>query len=145
MSLPVIHFETLAELLADVNGSVLRVALVHRTQSLTGAQRLPTRRHTFTVSVRANVAGEIFSYTPLQRTLDLVTYDNTPEARAKYEQLWTQMQGLRERLMAHLQAQGYTVRRGIIDLGGVEPVVGEEWQEAGTENVKTHDVASPRA
>lgn len=132
MSLPVVHFETLADLLADTNGATLRVALVHRTQSLNGAHRLPTRRHTFTVSVRAIVAGEIFSYTPLQRSLDVAAYDDTPEARAKYEQLWAGAQALRERLIAHLGAEGYTVRRGIIDLGSVEPVVGEAWEERRT-------------
>jgi hypothetical protein len=131
MNLAVIHFETLEELLADVNGSVVRVALVHRTHSLNGNHRLPTRRHTFTVSVRAVVGGEIFSYTPLLRSLDVVAYDDTPDTRARYDGLWAQVQGLRERLMAHLQTHGYTVRRGIIDLGGVEPIVGEEWTEPG--------------
>jgi hypothetical protein len=132
MNLAVIHFETLADLLADVNGAVLRVALVHRTQSLDGYHRLPTRRHTFSVSVRAVVGGEIFSYMPLLRSLDVVACDATPETRQRYDQLWTQVKELRDRLMAHLQAQGYTVRRGIIDLGGVEPVVGEGWREPGT-------------
>ncbi|MCL4862064.1 MAG: hypothetical protein KJZ93_21795 [Caldilineaceae bacterium] len=132
MNLPVVHFETLADLLADADGATLRVALVHRTQGLNGAHRLPTRRHTFTVSVRAIVGGEIFSYTPLQRSLDVAAYDATQETRAKYARGWAGAQALRERLMTHLGAQGYTVRRGIIDLGGVEPVVGEAWEERGT-------------
>lgn len=127
--LPVIHFSTLSELLDEFNGErreIVRVSHHQRTETKPG-RPAPYTVLTIQVNVRALYQGAILSYVAFSQEIrDGILY-NRDEARAKYEAAWDAAQKVKWAICAEIRAAGHEPRPGIIDLGGVQPVVGEQW------------------
>lgn len=126
--LPVIHFSTLSELLDEFNGErreIVRVSHHQRTETKPG-RGVPYTVVTIQVHVRAIHQGAILSYVAFSKEIRDTLFEQH-EARDKYEAFCDAAQKVKWALCAEIVAAGHEPRPGIIDLGGVQPVVGEQW------------------
>lgn len=131
MSVPVIHFSTLSELLDDFNynPAPVRVAISERSETREGSH-YPTRVTTVAVHVTAYTAGCILSYVPFMQNIHLnaMTQHETPSPKEKYESAWADAKRIADEVREAIKAAGHEPRSGRIDLGDVAPVQGKEWK-----------------
>lgn len=125
--LPVIHFSTLSELLDEFNGErreIVRVSHHQRSETKSG-HGVPYTLITIQVYVRALYQGAILSYVAM--STEIRGGPMFDHGKAEYDAAWEDAQKVRTALVATIRAAGHEPRPGIIDLGGVQPVVGEQW------------------
>jgi hypothetical protein len=125
MSVHVIQFARLEELLAEELPNVARVTALDVTEST--SSRIPGLRLAgIGVHVRTlNTEGHILAcYLPVAavEVYEAVPRDSDP-TRQDYDDAWAQAEALKQRVMAFLVENGCAVTvAGIIHLGGVQPI-----------------------
>ncbi|MCE7982519.1 MAG: hypothetical protein DYG89_15110 [Caldilinea sp. CFX5] len=135
MPVPVIHFETLADLLTEYLDTpeswrpIIRVAMQQRAETRNGAYG-GSKSYTINVFVRAVHEGQILSYVAYDQKLAIDALSDKEKVRTDYDLYWRQAKAVKEEIIAYLNHEGYEVRSGILDMGSTQPVPGERWQLA---------------
>lgn len=130
---PVVHFDTLADLLAEYSDTalepapVIRVALQQRIETLSNAYG-GTKRYVINVFVRAVHEGQILSHVAYDETLTIDVLCDKAKVRADYDLAWRQAKATKDEIIEHLRYEGYDVRSGVLDMGTVQPIAGARWQ-----------------
>lgn len=139
MQIPVIHFTTLADLLAELDlcRHVVRVAASQRTESREGA--IPSRLYSIVVDVRALSHGAILSYRAMQEEIQVDFASNRKAIVQQYAKAWDDAIKVRTAICAVIANAGHDARPGIIDLGiidlgNVQPITGEQWPLSETDH-----------
>jgi hypothetical protein len=129
MSHPVVHFNSLADLVAELaprHGAGIcppvRVTVTQRT-----AQRgtMPVYTVTVAADVRVFCAGIILSYRAWSETFEMFRGD-TERAKLR-DNAWTEAIVVADDIRDVLVQLGHVVRPGVLDMGDVDPVAGEPW------------------
>lgn len=130
--MPVIHFSTLVDFLAeyadaqpDPAAPIIRVSIQQRVKSHNGVGGSKT--YTFNVFVQAIHEGQILSYVAYEQHLDIDVLSDKAKVRSDYDLYWRQVNAIKSEIGSHLRYEGYAVRNGIIDMGTVQPIPGERW------------------
>lgn len=129
MSIPVIHFSTLPDLLADFGyaGATVRVSVSQRTVTRT-TQGFPSKTATVAVCVTAMNSGCILSYMPFAQAIKfsaMTIHDNPHE---RYDHAWRTAERIAEEVRAAIRLAGHEPYPGRFDLFDAEPVQGEAWK-----------------
>lgn len=127
---PVIHFGTLSELLAEFEGEgrqIVRVYHKQQTETRTTKDGIPFSHVIYEVHVRAWHRNFTLSYTPMMTRVELGPFVDEVKARARCKQVTEEARRVRMGVCVAIRAAGHEARPGLIDLGGVQPVVGEPW------------------
>lgn len=130
LSTPVIHFSTLKDLLDEFGyaSATVRVSTGQRTETKAGAH-FPRKIMTIAVYVRGLSNGCILSYMPFSESIEIsvMTQHESPSPQQRYEAAWREAELVATDLRAAIARAGHEPRPGTLDLGGVEPVMGEKW------------------
>lgn len=135
MQIPVIHFTTLADLLAELTTEfrhVIRVAISQRTESRNG--NFPTTVVNIAVDVRTLHYDTILSYRAMQEEIRRDLTSDRAEINRRYNQAWNDANIVRTAVCAAIYDAGHDARPGIIDLGNVQPITGEQWPLSETDH-----------
>lgn len=123
-----VHFFTVEELVAealryDVGSKIVRLERIVKSRPA-GTPGLANRESG--IALRALVAGEIFSlWLRMGRIQTLHGEPFGPDAEIKADLLGDRAERWEKHLAEYLTAEGLTVRPGLIDIGGAEPVPAE--------------------
>lgn len=134
--LPVIHFSTLEELLDEFRffGSrkqIVRVAAQQRSETKPGS--VPYTLITVQVYARAIHQGAILSYVAMSEEIRIGPMFDRAEGKAKYDATWLDADLACASLRAEIRSAGHEAMPGVIDLGGVQPMVGQKWAASESE------------
>ena len=128
MHIPVIHFANLTDLLAEFSGDgrqTVRTATIQRSENKGG--QFPHTLITISVDVRALHRGAILSYLAMQEEVRYDLVSNRAVTDQKYKQVWDDAVKTLVAICATIHDAGHDARPGIIDLGDVQPVLGQQW------------------
>lgn len=135
MQIPVIHFTRLSDLLDELATEfrhVVRVATSQRRETKGG--QFPSTLLTIAVDVRALHDNTILSYRAMQEEIRHDITSDRAEVNHKYNQAWDDAGKVRTAIYTAIFDAGHTARPGIIDLGDVQPVLGEQWPLSETDH-----------
>lgn len=134
----VVHFFTVEDLVAEVlryevGSKVVRLERMVRSRP-SGTQGMASRESG--LAVRALVAGDILSvWLRMGRVQTLHGEPFGPGAQVEADKLEGMAVRWEKKLAEYLESEGLTVRPGLIDLGGAEPILAgwlgaaDEWEQ----------------
>lgn len=125
---PIIHFTKLSDLLDEITPHGCHAVRINASQKrVTINGTIPRMDVTVTVMVQAMHDGAVLVFTPLMKRISFGSIHHEVDSRRRHTAAWNRAEAIKAIITKAVSDAGHTPRPGIIDMGGVEPLLGEEY------------------
>lgn len=130
----IIHFTKLTDLLEEIapHGShTVRISTAQRRVATGGP--VPRTEVAVSVLVQVIASGTLLVYVPMTKRIVFGQANHDVDSQRRLNGAWRQAELIKRSVTKLVTEAGHSPRPGIIDMGAIEPVQGEQWPLGGEE------------